>query len=146
MHVTLLRHAESVFNKYLTSDKDCDLTEAGQAQAYRLTDDYDTIIVSCLRRTHQTLMHSRLTAKRILMTDLCREKRSDICDFLEYEDETRLESDDELAHRIDCFKEYLRRNCGPDEKVLVICHGDFIFAATGKTSYPDNAEMRPWTL
>lgn len=146
MKVTFVRHAESVFNKYLTSGKDCDLTAVGRDQAAKLEGKYDVIVLSCLRRTHQTLLYSQLKASRILITDLCREKRVDICDFLLHENEANKESDEELAHRIDCFKEFLRREVRPEETCAVITHGDFIHAATGRVNYPANAETREWTL
>lgn len=146
MKVTFLRHAESLFNKYNTSEKDCDLCPEGQLQAAALTGHYDVIIVSSLRRTHQTLLYSQIQGKRIFISDLCREQRKDICDYLEHEDTSYTESDEELALRIDCFKEYLRRTCQPSDSVLVISHGDFIFAATGHTNYPENATFHEWSL
>jgi broad specificity phosphatase PhoE len=143
MKITFLRHAQSLFNKWLISEKDCDITEEGKYQVCDLSGEYDVIVISCLRRTHQTLLESQIKGKRILLTDLCREKRTDICDFLPGEDEKDLESTDELKVRIELFKEYLRRETLPEEKVLVISHGDFIWTATGG-EYPQNAEMRAW--
>jgi broad specificity phosphatase PhoE len=145
MKITFLRHAQSLFNKYLTSEKDCDLSPEGKLQAADLIGSYDVIILSPLRRTHQTLLYSKIRGRRILITELCREKRSDICDFLPGEDETRKESVEELVVRIDSFRKFLRENCSPDESVLVIAHGDFIFTAIGG-EYPKNAEMRTWIL
>ncbi len=143
MQITFLRHAQSLFNKWLISEKDCDLTEEGKGQVADLSGENDVIVLSCLRRTHQTLLESKIKGKRILLTHLCREKRSDICDFLPGEDEKDLESTEELQVRIELFKEYLRREILPEESVLVISHGDFIWKATGG-EYPQNAEMRPW--
>lgn len=143
MRVDILRHAQSLFNKYRTSEKDCDLSDEGKVQASKVSGDYDVIVLSCLRRTHQTLLYSNLVAHRLLITDLCREKRKDSCDYMPGEDETKGESDEELAIRIDCFKNYLRTNCLPSEKVLVISHRDFILAATGGEK-PKNTEMRAW--
>jgi broad specificity phosphatase PhoE len=146
MKVTLLRHAESLFNKYLTSEKDCDLSQEGKDQAAALTGNYDVIILSSLRRSHQTLLYSQIQGKRIFISDLCREKRKDICDFLEIEDPTNLESDEELSLRIDSFKNYIRQIITPNESVLVIGHGEFIFTALGKTNYPENASFHEWIL
>jgi broad specificity phosphatase PhoE len=146
MHITFLRHAQSIFNAYLTSEKDCDITLKGKEQAAALEGEYDVIVLSCLRRTHQTLTYSNLRAKRILMTDLCREKRVDICDYLEGEDETKKESLEELGWRIESFRNFLRAHCKETDRILVIAHGDFIFHATGRQAYPDNAEMRQWSI
>ena len=143
MKVNILRHAQSLFNKYLTSEKDCDLSPEGIFQADSLEGYYDVIILSCLRRTHQTLLYSNIRGRKILVTDLCREKRSDICDFLHGEDESQKESVEEVKTRIELFKEYLRREIKDGEKALIISHADFILNATGG-SYPENAEMRVW--
>jgi broad specificity phosphatase PhoE len=145
MKVDILRHAQSLFNLYLTSEKDCDLSPAGKLQAAELSGMYDVIVLSTLRRTHQTLLYSKIRGRRMLITELCREKKSDICDFLPGEDETWKESVEELVVRIGCFRKFLQENCSPDESVLVIAHGDFIFNATGG-EYPKNAEMRTWTF
>lgn len=144
MKITFLRHAQSIFNVHLTSEKDCGLSPLGIEQAQSLQGEYDLIILSTLRRTHQTLLHSGIVGKRILITDLCREQRKDICDYLEGEDETDIEWENELEERIEAFKQYLRVFCRPDEKVLVISHGDFIDCATGRANYPENAEFRVW--
>lgn len=145
MKVDILRHAQSLFNLYLTSEKDCDLSPYGKLQAAEVEGAYDVIILSCLRRTHQTLLYSKIRGRRLIITDLCREKRSDICDFLPGEDETKKESVEELGNRIDCFKEFLRNQCRPEESVLVVSHGDFIWNATGG-KYPENAELRSWVF
>lgn len=146
MKVTFLRHAESIFNVFLHSEMDCDLSKKGIDQARALEGDYDVIILSCLRRTHQTLLYSRLTAKRILMTHLCREQQKDICDYMCGEDDSHRETEEELALRIDSFKDYLRREVKPGERVLVISHGDFIDCATGRQKYPANAEFIDWSF
>lgn len=143
MKVDILRHAQSLFNKYLTSEKDCDLSPYGKLQAADLEGVYDVIIVSCLRRTHQTLLYSKIKGRRLIITDLCREKKSDICDFLPGEDETQKESGEALANRIDCFKDFVRTQCRPEDDVLIISHGDFIHTAMGG-EYPENAELRHW--
>lgn len=146
MKVTFLRHAESVFNVFLHSEMDCDLSLRGIQQARSLEGEYDVIFISCLRRTHQTLLYSHLTAKRIVMTPLCREQRKDICDYMPGEDDGIKESEEELALRIDSFKDFLRRECKPGERVLVISHGDFIDCATGRQKYPANAEFVEWSF
>lgn len=145
MKVNILRHAQSLFNKYLTSEKDCDLSPEGILQAERLEGSYDVIVLSPLRRTHQTLLYSNMTARRLLITELCREKRSDICDYLPGESENQKESVEEVKARIELFKDYLRREIKESEKVLVISHGDFIWNATGG-NYPENAELREWNF
>lgn len=143
MEVTCLRHAQSIFNRDLTSEKDCELTPYGIEQAKQLSGFYDVIICSILKRAKQTLQYSELQSKHLYFTDLCREVRKDICDFLEGEDETNLETEQELQTRMDGFKEFLRSKAKSGEKVLIICHRDFIHEL-GKKTYPEpkNAEMQ----
>jgi broad specificity phosphatase PhoE len=145
MNVDIVRHAQSLFNKWLISEKDCDLTEEGKYQAALLGGDYDVVILSPLRRTHQTLLYSMIKPRRLLLTELCREKRTDICDYLPGEDDTMKETVEEVKVRIELFKEYLRREIKEGEKALVISHGDFILNATGG-GYPENAELRTWNF
>jgi broad specificity phosphatase PhoE len=88
-----------------------------------------------MKRAKQTLQYSQLLSKKLYFTDLCREYRLDICDFLEDEDETQKESMDELEKRMRLFKEYLQEKVNSGQTVLVICHRDFIHEI-GKKEYP----------
>jgi broad specificity phosphatase PhoE len=143
MEVSFLRHAQSIFNRDLTSEKDCSLTETGQKEAEQITGHYDIIICSILKRARETLQYSQLSAKKLYFTDLCREVRVDICDFLETENETNLESKEELEKRIKEFKQYLKEKVEPEQKVLVICHRDFIHTI-GQKKFPEpkNCELQ----
>ncbi len=75
MKVTFLRHAESIFNANLTSDKDCELTEKGNQQAHNTQGEYDIVICSILKRACETLEKSQIRYGRVIFTDLCREKK-----------------------------------------------------------------------
>lgn len=143
MKVHFLRHAESIFNANLTSEKDCELTEKGKAQASELEGEYDIVFCSIMKRTRMTLALSKLKYNQIIYTDLCREKRSDICDFLGYEEETETESEEELTERIKRFTYFLRSQVSPSQSILVVSHGDFIHTLGKKSqSYPKNAEIQ----
>jgi broad specificity phosphatase PhoE len=143
MKIQVLRHAQSVFNKFLTSEKNCDLTEEGKEQAQALQGDFDIVICSPLKRTIATLDLSQINYGKLMYTSLCREKRADICDFLEEEDETKKETDEELNQRIEAFKIYMKANCSSFHSVLVVTHGDFIHALGKKEQpYPKNAEFQ----
>lgn len=147
MKVDFLRHAQSVFNATLTSDKDCDLTQLGQEQAAAVKGDYDIVICSTMKRAVQTYQFSHLKAGKIIYTDLCREKRQDICDYLPYEDETIKETEEELAYRIKSFTYFLKSQVSPYQAVLVVSHGDFIHTLGKKTkTYPNNAEIQSFEL
>lgn len=146
MKVTFLRHAESIFNANLISEKDCSLTQKGIEQASALEEEFDVVICSIMKRTCETLEKSRIKYGKLIFTDLCREKRSDICDYLSYEDEIK-ETDEELEKRIERFIHFLKSQVSPYQSVLVVSHGDFIHAIGGRTKpYPQNAEMQKFDL
>jgi broad specificity phosphatase PhoE len=142
MEVTCLRHSQSIFNRDLTSEKDCELSEFGIQQAEKIEGTYDVIICSILKRAQQTLEYSDLKCKHLYFTDLCREVRRDICDFLLNEDETKQETEKELQKRILEFKEFVQEKTQPGQKVLIICHRDFIHELNNKKGeLPKNAEF-----
>lgn len=135
MKVTFLRHAQSLFNRDFTSEKNCSLSEQGIEDAKEITGTYDIIICSTMKRAKETLQHSQLSSKKLYFTDLCREYKLDICDFLEDEDHTQKETHEELEKRMRLFKQYLREKVDPGKTVLVVCHRDFIYEI-GKQRYP----------
>lgn len=147
MKVSFLRHAESIFNAEKTSEKDCDLSEKGKMQAAALKGTFDVVICSIMKRTQQTFSLGSFEYGKLIYTDLCREKKSDICDFLPFEDESQKESSEELAQRITRFTYFLKSQVSSYQSVLVVSHGDFIHAI-GKESqpYPTNAEFQIHTL
>jgi broad specificity phosphatase PhoE len=143
MKLEVVRHAQSIFNKYLTSEKNCDLTEEGKQQAKALKGHWDIVFCSPMKRTAETLALSKITYGKLIYTRLCREKRSDICDFLEEENETQKETDQELQERIQSFLLFVKSVASQFQSVLVVTHGDFIHAL-GKQQhpYPKNAEFQ----
>lgn len=146
MKVTFLRHAESIFNANLISEKDCELTQKGVEQACALEGQYDVVICSIMKRTCQTLENSHIKYGKLIFTDLCREKRSDICDYLSYEDEVQ-ETWEELEARIERFVYFLKSQASPYQSVLVVSHGDFIHTIGKKSkAYPKNAEIQTFNL
>jgi len=147
MKVDFLRHAESIFNANLTSEKDCDLTQKGYEQADKVEGEYDVVICSIMRRTQLTLQKSKIKYGRVIYTDLCREKRQDICDYLPYEDETIKETDEQLEYRIKSFVYFLKSQVSTYQSVLVVSHGDFIHTLGKKSkSYPQNAEIQSFEI
>jgi len=143
MKVHFLRHAESIFNANLTSEKDCELTEKGVQQASEVENQYDIVFCSIMKRTRKTLDNSKITYGTLVFTDLCREKRVDICDYLPHEDETVKETDEELEKRIKSFVYFLKSQVSPHQTVLVVSHGDFIHTLGKKSQpYPNNAEIQ----
>ena len=143
MRVDFLRHAESIFNRDLTSEKDCSLTDKGFQQASEVTGEYDVVICSIMKRACQTLENSQVTYGRLLFTDLCREKKTTICDYLPHEDETIIDTDEQLEQQIKRFLYFLKSQCSPYQRILVVSHGDFIHAVGKRQQpYPENAEIQ----
>ncbi len=147
MKVDFLRHAESIFNRDLTSEKDCELTEKGKEQATQIQDEYDIVICSVMKRAQQTLEYSKIRYGRVIYTLHCREKRQDICDYLPGEDETKKETEEELQQRIVVFLSFLKSIVSPLQSVLVVSHGDFIHTLGKKSKpYPKNAEIQSFDV
>jgi broad specificity phosphatase PhoE len=143
MKVDFLRHAESIFNRDLTSEKDCSLTEKGFQQASQVEGDYDIVFCSIMKRTCQTLENSKIKYGRLIFTDLCREKKTTICDYLPHEDESIIDTDDQLEQQITRFIYFLKSQASPYQSVLVVSHGDFIHAVGKREKpYPNNAEIQ----
>ncbi len=96
-----------------------------------------------MKRACQTLEASKIKYGRLYFTDLCREKKVDICDFLPFEDETQKESDEELEKRIQRFVYFVKSQFSTYQNILVVCHGDFIHTLGKKQQpYPKNAEVQ----
>ena len=147
MKVDFLRHAESIFNANLTSEKDCDLTQKGYEQASKVEGEYDIVICSIMKRTQLTLEKSKIKYGRVIYTDLCRENRQDICDFLPHEDETIRETEEQLQYRIKSFTYFLKSQVSSYQTVLVVSHGDFIHTIGKKEKpYPKNAEIQTFDV
>jgi broad specificity phosphatase PhoE len=140
MKVTFLRHARSIFNELNTSEKDCELSEFGKAQAADLSGNFDVVICSFMTRTRQTLALSKIQYKELYSSELCREFKTTICDYTKAEDEIP-ETRESLAARAAEFCKYLKETF-EGRNVLVVSHGDFIFHLNGGTKYPDNAEFQ----
>lgn len=140
MKLTLVRHAVSIFNETGVSDKDCGLSESGKAQAKLLSGNYDIVVCSVMKRCRETLSESNINGDNVFFTEICRELKKDICDYLEGEDETVAESEEQLQRRVDNFKDYLCTiYC--NRKIIVISHGDFLNRLTGKTVEFANGQM-----
>lgn len=126
MHITLVRHAESIFNcDNSRLDKDIGLSNFGYLQASILDGEYDRIFISPMKRCIDTLKYSRIDILNsiIKIDDRIREFKTDTCDFLS--DETiQFESEDNFIKRFYNFRNYLLNN--HDENVLILTHGDFI--------------------
>lgn len=138
IEIYLIRHAESWFNRDKSSKiRNCGLTRKGIQQSLNLGNvlkpiEFDILIVSPLLRCQQTFEFSKLNFKTVIVHPLCREQKTDDCDFFCGEAK-EFESDEQIELRILAFKNYLHdlikkhQTTKPISKIAIITHGDFIF-------------------
>ena len=144
MSVTLMRHAVSKFNEGNTTDKDCDLSQTGVQQANKCIGEFDIVITSGMKRSRRTLSLSGIVVKkRHIECDLFREMMyGSICDYLECEDGSYMESEEDVQNRVRVAKEYLRILLvqNPNARILVITHACFIRRLTGSHDMINNCQ------
>ena len=128
--ITLLRHAESTYNLYNLDEINCDLSDNGVKQAFKLKGHYDMVIVSPLKRAMNTLKLSKITYDKLENWNDVREKRDNLCDFIEGE-HIDFESEDDLLVRINNVKNKLNKLTG---NILIVTHADFIWYFTSHIS------------
>jgi broad specificity phosphatase PhoE len=164
IQLLLLRHCESAFNADQTNRApDVPLTLKGCREAQELTVPFNVSRVVCspLRRCKDTLLLSELALigkERVHVEPLCREHRTDACDFF-IDEPVVFESVAEVVRRVDAFKELLRtrHRAAPQEDGFVwavVSHADFLFyftAVIGEDGdyygqWLRNGESVVWTL
>ena len=127
--VTLIRHAQSIFNSgeyYKDSDLlDCPLSNKGIEQAKEITGQFDLIICSTLKRAKQTLDNSSITANVTMYSDLFREQRqTSVLNFLEGEQIVD-ETPDDVRKRAREACNYIKTI--PYTDIGIISHAHFIW-------------------
>jgi broad specificity phosphatase PhoE len=147
--IWFIRHAESEFNRLeaIAGDleaeelRDCCITTLGIRQACQLGHElsdvkFDAVVVSPLRRALETLQCIPALAnhRNIIVNGLCREHKTDVCDFL-FNEVVVFETHYQLMQRIEKFKHYLLYELPDYYTIAVISHGDFIYhiCETSKT-------------
>ncbi len=127
MTITIIRHAQSLANVHGESaGRNPELTAHGHHQSSQLQGQYDLVIISPLRRTHQTLASSKIQFDKLIILDECREIRQlNLGDYLD--DEIFVdESITNLSHRSNLFLQKLREYQKQYHNILVISHYCFI--------------------
>ncbi len=137
MVILLLRHAISKFNDGTNKvEMDCGLSEAGILQASNLSGEFDIVITSCLARAKETLKYSKIKYKRLIESDLFREKMSGKpCDKLMIEiNNNYIETKNDITIRAAIARDYLRLLLiqNPRANILVISHCIFINFLLGR--------------
>ena len=126
-HVTFIRHAESEFNANPVQDHaliNCDITTNGMKQCKKLDLSFDLLIMTPLKRSQSTYIHSNIKAKKLDILSLFREYKQDVCDFLKDEKLIK-ETEEEIISRVRKAIDYLRSL--KEKNIGVIGHSDFIW-------------------
>jgi broad specificity phosphatase PhoE len=151
MNIILIRHAESEFNvayeSYLKHQAvypnlpDAEITLNGVKQAKDLGDQLVVIlgeckrvyfIVSPLKRAQKTFLYvsqaldKHKIAYKHETNELCREYKTDSCDFFDNEP-FEIEEEDLFEKRLSDFRDYLTKIKSDHDIILVISHSDFIY-------------------
>ena len=128
--ITIIRHAQSKFNagQYKTDEEiaNCRLSEFGKSQAKNLTQSFDIVILSPLKRAIETYANSNIKCGKMIINDLFREYKeleAKPLNFLELEKLTP-ETLDDLNKRINDAIQYLKTL--PYNNIGIISHGIFI--------------------
>lgn len=127
--VWFLRHSQSTHNLSGLNEKDCGLSEHGKLQAKTLDGRFDVVICSPLRRCRETLAFSNITYTSLIISHLCREQRTEECDFLVSEEMSFVESESEMLIRVQDFRAFLEvtKAANPGSSICVVTHADFVF-------------------
>jgi broad specificity phosphatase PhoE len=128
--VTIIRHAQSKFNagQYTTETElsNCRLSDFGREQSKNLTQTFDILILSPLKRAIETYANSNIKCGNVIINDLFREyKEHDPkpLNFLELET-IMPETLEEVKKRVGDAINYLKTS--PYNNIGIISHGIFI--------------------
>lgn len=147
--VTLVRHGESVFDRYQhvgLDTIDCPLTHQGKLQSRKLNGEYHLIILSPMKRCFQTLIESRLAGHNVEFSKLVREYRQHLSDFLKNE-KIKIETEEKVLKRVAKFKNLLQRlkERNPQMKTIcVISHANFIWYLSSKVDKETEERSGTW--
>ena len=124
----LIRHAESTFNRFGDSSPDVPITDHGITQAKTIQLSVDIVICSPLLRARQTLEHSNITYKQLIVYDPCREHLNG--NPVNYKHGEPVTVEENFPSRVESTKNYLLET-GKEGTVAMITHHDFIHRMTG---------------
>lgn len=149
VEIRLIRHAQSKFNvieetKSYNKDQnasndfssndliDCGLSKKGIDECSQINFKFDLLIVSPMKRCLQTLECSNINYKKMIIMDIFREYKTDICDFIKKE-EIMYETEKDILNRINIGKDILKYIINDNQEINsigVISHFDFIWYFT----------------
>lgn len=129
-----IRHAEAS----AVDKNDPGLSETGVKQCRSLADrltpvmPFDVVVVSPLRRAMETAKLA-VVSTMIITTKLCREQRTNPCDWMQGELASGEETSDQLQIRAEAFLMWLSSIAIPPlvQTIAIVSHSDFIRMITG---------------
>ena len=136
--ITLIRHGQSIFNagQYKIGDniRDCRLTDTGIKQASKLTNSFDLLIVSPLKRALETYLNSNISTKKIVVSSLFKEHHdNNIINYLNGEKQF-IETHEETQLRAKEAVEFVKAQ--KEENIGIISHGVFMGYFMEACGYP----------
>ena len=139
--IHLLRHAQSEANGYagILQKHDVGITELGKRQAAKVSGDFDLVVISPMRRCHETLENTQITYKDIVVDEDARESKWYPSDFKEGEEEID-EPEEELIERVARLRKRLIELANDEKRVLLVAHYHTILylTAIGNGRYKGN--------
>lgn len=160
LNITLLRHAESIYNKnnIFQGQSDCECSKNGINLTKKLKkkfneDKYDFVFCSTLKRARQTAetliekipIYYDDRLKEICLgiwenTDITKEKQNAL--FIQNNLPDGAESHYELDKRVKSFLDMLKEKYKNNEKILVITHGGTIHSIKRVLNINDNKQTK----
>jgi broad specificity phosphatase PhoE len=128
-NVTIIRHAQSLFNQ---GERNCDLitncplSDSGKYQCQNLNGKYDLIILSPLKRAIETYTYSNIKTKNIIISHLFREQVNNSDDILNGLHDEILNEESNIALWIRARQAIEFIKLQPEENMCIISHGMFI--------------------
>lgn len=129
--IYLIRHGQSFSNLGYPLIKNSPLTDKGKVQASNLNFEVDTIICSPLRRTMDTLAHSKISYDKVFIYNTVRELICEPGDCFKFES-FELEEVTSFNHRMRVFTNKLYLLSQKTASIGIITHGCVIKALLDK--------------
>ena len=150
--ITIIRHAQSLFNAGLCKDdsdlRNSRLSDFGKQQAANLNRKFDLLILSPLKRAIETYAHSNIKTREIIISDLVREQKEVMSlNYLDFES-IEPESIEDIKQRAIAARDYIKTlksdNIGIISHYLFIAH--FLAACGQEVQYPNNTQIITFEL
>ena len=132
--VHLLRHAQSEANccTGILMKNDVGITDVGKEQAAQVSGDFDLVVISPMRRCHETLENTQITYKDIVVDEDAREMKMFPSDFKEGE-EGIPETHAEMVERVTRLRKRLTDLSSDGKRVLLVAHYNTILYLTSES-------------